>query len=120
PVAEAILTLVFALSKQIFLQDRITRQGLWRGGLAAPTICLEGRTLGSVGCGNIAREMFRLAKSLGFGRYIACDPHVDPVTAAELGIELVSMDKVFAQSDFVAVNTLLNKDTRGLIGADHF
>jgi len=119
PVAEAILTLVFALAKQVFLQDRITRRGQWRGGLA-PTICMEGRTLGSVGCGNIAKEMFRLAKSLGFGRYIACDPYADPQEAAALGIELVSMDEVFAQSDFVAVNTLLNEKTRGLIGAEHF
>ncbi|MBI1355656.1 MAG: dehydrogenase [Acidobacteria bacterium] len=120
PVAEAILTFVFALAKQVFLQDRITRQGVWRNGLVKPTICLEGRTLGSVGCGNIAREMFRLAGSLGFGRYLACDPHVSPAEAAALGIELVSMDEVFAQSDFVAVNTLLNPDTKGLVGAEHF
>ena len=120
PVAEAILALVFALSKQLFLQDRITRQGKWRGGLNAPTICLEGRTLGSVGCGNIAREMFRLAKSLGFGRYLACDPYADPKQAAELGVELVSMEQLFSQSDFVAVNTLLNESTRGLVGAEHF
>lgn len=119
PVAEAILTLVFALGKQLFLQDRITRKGKWRGGLA-PTICMEGRTLGSVGCGNIAKEMFRLAGSLGFGRFIACDPYADPEAVAALGIELVSMDEVFAQSDFVAVNTLLNESTRGLIGAEQF
>jgi phosphoglycerate dehydrogenase-like enzyme len=120
PVAEAILTLIFALAKQVFLQDRITRQGQWRGGLNAPTFCLAGRTLGSVGCGNIAREMFRLVGSLGFGRLIACDPYADPEQAKQLGVELVSMDELFAQSDFVAVNTLLNEGTRGLIGAEHF
>lgn len=120
PVAEAILTLVFALAKQIFFQDRITRQGLWRGGLRAPTMCLEGRTLGSVGCGNIARELFRLSGGLGFGRFLAYDPYADPVLAAGLGIKLVSMEELFRQSDFVAVNTLLNESTRGLVGAEHF
>ncbi len=120
PVAEAIITLIFALAKQVFLQDRITRQGQWRGGLNAPTFCLAGRTLGSVGCGNIAREMFRLVGSLGFGRLIACDPYADPEQAKGLGVELVSLEELFAQSDFVAVNTLLNESTRGLIGAEHF
>lgn len=120
PVAEAILTLIFALAKQIFRQDRMTRQGRWRDGLSEPTICLEGRTLGSVGCGNIARELFRLSDSLGFGQLLACDPYADPVLAAGLGIKLVSMEELFSKSDFVTVNTLLNEETRGLIGAEHF
>jgi phosphoglycerate dehydrogenase-like enzyme len=33
-----------------------------------------------------------------------------------LNVELVSMDEVFRQSDFVAINTLLNESTRGLVG----
>ena len=120
PVAEAILTYVFALAKNLFEQDRVTRAGAWRGGLGRLGICMEGRTLGSVGCGNIAREMFRLAKSLGFGRFVACDPYVKGEDAKKLGIEMVSMEEVFRQSDFVTVNTFLGESTRGLIGAEHF
>lgn len=120
PVAEAILTYVFALAKNLFEQDRVTRAGIWRGGLSRLGSCMEGRTLGSVGCGNIAKEMFRLAGSLGFGRFIACDPYVTQDDVRELGVEIVSMDEVFRQSDFVAVNTFLSESTRGLIGAEHF
>ena len=120
PVAEAILTYVFALAKNLFEQDRVTRAGIWRGGLGRLGTCMEGRTLGSVGCGNIAREMFRLAKSLGFGRFIACDPYVKAEDVRELGVEIVSMEEVFRESDFVAVNTFLSESTRGLIGAEHF
>ncbi len=116
PVAEAILTLVFALSKNLLLQDRITRGGGWRGQLPRLGRCLAGRTLGSLGCGNIAREMFRLARPLGFGRLLTCDPYAAAETVRAEGIELVDLDTVFRESDFVAVNTPLNAATRGLVG----
>src|SRR5436190_11481095 len=116
PVAEAILTLVFALSKDLREQDRTVRSGKWRGSLRRLGQTVEGRVLGSVGCGNIARELFRLAKPLGFGRLLACDPFADPAATAKLGIELVSLEEVLRLSDYVCVNTLLNSSTRGLIG----
>ena len=116
PVAESIIALILALSVNLFEQDRTVRRGGWRGQLPRLGRSVEGRTLGSVGCGNIAGEMFRMARGIGFGRLIACDPYADPRAAAALGVELVSMDEVFSESDFVAVNTLLNESTRGLIG----
>lgn len=120
PVAEAILTFMFALSKNLLLQDRLVRQGGWRSDLRVLGRDMPGRVLGSVGCGNIAREMFRLARPLGFARLLACDPYVKPEQAKEFGVELVDMDTVFRESDFVAVNTWLNAETRGLIGERHF
>src|SRR4051812_44023465 len=64
PVAEAILTYIFALSKDLAEQDRVVRSGKWRGDLRRLGVGLAGKTLGSVGCGNIATELFRLAGSL--------------------------------------------------------
>lgn len=120
PVAEAILAYIFALAKNIQENDRITREGKWRGQLSRLGTCLEGRTLGSIGCGNIAQEMFRLASGLGFSRFLAHDPYANPDAAAKLNVELTDLEKVFRDSDFVAVNCLLNQHTRGLIGAEHF
>ena len=120
PVAEAILAYIFALAKNMKEQDRITREGKWRGQLSRLGTCLAGRTLGSIGCGNIAQEMFRLASGLGFSRFLAHDPYANAEAAANLNVELTSMDQVFRESDFVAVNCLLNEHTRGLIGAEHF
>ena len=116
PVAEAILTLIFALSKDLREQDRLVRAGQWRGSLRRLGVTLQGKVLGSLGCGNIAREMFRLAQSLGFSRFIAHDPYVEQETAEALGIELVSLEEVLRASDYVTVNTLLNESTRGMIG----
>ncbi len=120
PVAEAILTLVLALLKNLLPLDRLTRAGGWRGDLTRLGRNIPGHVLGSVGCGNIAREMFRLARPLGFARLIACDPNVRQEEVADLGVEMVDMETVFRESDFVTVNTLLNTQTRGLVGAAQF
>jgi phosphoglycerate dehydrogenase-like enzyme len=120
PVAEAILTFVLALAKNLMEQDRLVRSGRWRGELSRLGRNLDACTLGSVGCGNIAREMFRLARPLGFPRLLACDPRVSQDEVRGLGVELADMDTVFRESDFVAVNTPLNDETRGLIGERHF
>jgi len=120
PVAEAILTLVFALCKNVFRLDRMTRAGKWRDELGELTGDIRGSVLGSVGCGNIARELFRLARPLGFSRLIACDPFVTSRDVESLGVELVDMDTVFRESDFVTVNTFLNDTTRGLVDERYF
>src|SRR5258708_5725025 len=120
PVAEAILALVFALLKNIPEQDRLTRAGKWRGDLKRLGRNIPGHTLGSVGCGNIAKELFRLARPLGFSRLLAADPFVKQEQVSALGVEMVDIDTLFRESDFVTINTLLNKDTRGLIGKKLF
>jgi len=120
PVAEAILTLVFALAKNLFIQDRLVRQGKWRGDLPSLGSTMDSKVLGSIGCGNIGQEMFRLSRSLGFRRFLAHDPYADPEAARQLDVELVSLDEVMRESDFVTVNTLLNQETRHMIGEAQF
>jgi phosphoglycerate dehydrogenase-like enzyme len=120
PVAEAILALLFALLKNLPEQDRLTRGGGWRSDLTRLGRCIPGHVLGSVGCGNIAREMFRLARPLGFSRLIASDPAVRQEDVRDLGVEIVDLETVMRESDFVTVNTLLNARTRGLIGEREF
>ncbi len=117
PVSEAILALIFALSANVVGQDRLVRAGKWRGDLPRLGRSPQGRVLGSLGCGNIAQELFRLAKSIGFGRFIAHDPYVSPDVAASLGVELVTMEELFAQSDYLTINTPLGSSTRGLVDA---
>ncbi|MEJ7604712.1 MAG: NAD(P)-dependent oxidoreductase [Bryobacteraceae bacterium] len=66
PVAEAILTFMFALTTNLMVQDKLVRAGKWRGELPRLGRNLKGRTLASVGCGNIAKEMFRMCSGFGF------------------------------------------------------
>ena len=50
-------------------------------------------------------------------KFIAHDPFADPKVAAELGIELVSMDDLFARADILTVNCPLTDETRHVVNA---
>ena len=118
PVAEAIVTLLHALSTRLFDKDRLVRNGTWATRAAVPSVGLRGKTLGSVGLGNIGSEMFRLLKPFGLKRKLAADPYADPTRTAQLGVELVDLATVFREADFVTINCPLTDETRGLINAD--
>jgi D-3-phosphoglycerate dehydrogenase len=77
---------------------------------------LIGRTLASVGIGNIGAELFRLAKPFDM-RFIAHDPYAKPETARELGVTLVDLETVFREGDFVTINCPLMPETHHLVNA---
>ncbi|MGA2124759.1 MAG: NAD(P)-dependent oxidoreductase [Xanthobacteraceae bacterium] len=119
PVAVSIITLMLALTGKLMVKDRLTRQG--PDGFARRGehmgVGLVGRTLGSIGIGNIGAELFRLAKPFDM-RFITHDPYVDPKVAAGLGVEMVALDDVFRRADIVSVNCPLNAATRHLVNAE--
>ncbi len=117
PVAEGILALIFAVSKNLRHLGEQVRSGRWRENIAQNAICVRGRTLGSVGLGNIASELFRMARGIGFGRLLSFDPYVSKERSAELGVEMVSLETLLRESDFVAINAPLSVATKHLIGA---
>lgn len=115
PVAEGILTFVLALAKGIAVKDRVVREGGWMEERAREALGLRGKVLGSIGIGNIGAEFFRLARSLGFGRLLANDPFIDPEGAESLGVDLVELETVLGESDFVCVNCPLVPETHHLV-----
>lgn len=119
PVAVSILTLLLSLTGKLLTKDRLVRSG--PAGFAARSdhmgVGLVNRTLGSIGMGNIGAEMFRLAEPFGM-RFIAFDPFADTSLASDLGVDLVNLDKVFAQSDVLAINCPLNTETHHLVNAE--
>lgn len=120
PVAEAILTLMLALAKNLPARDRLARSGRWDQRGQTSGLGLRGKVIGSVGMGNIGAEMFRLLAPFEPGRQLVYDPYLDPTRAQGMGVELVSLETLFAESDFVAVNCPLTAETRGLIDARLF
>jgi len=75
---------------------------------------LIGKTLGSLGVGNIGHEMFKLARPFGM-RHIAYDPYLKPEDARDVDVKLVDMDTVLAESDFLNISCPLNEKTRHLV-----
>ena len=115
PVATSILTFILALSHKLFLKDRITRAGRWNETKFHMGEGLVGKTVGSIGMGNIGGELFRLLAPLNMN-LIACDPAKTQADADKLGLKLVDMDTLLREADFVCVNCFLSEQTRGLIG----
>ncbi len=119
PVAVSILTLMLALTGKLMVKDRLTRQG--PEGFAARRghmgVGLVGRTLGSIGIGNIGAELFRLARPLDMD-FIAHDPYADRAVSQDLGIELVELEALFERADVLCVNCPLSEATRHLVNAE--
>ena len=116
PVATSALTFVLMLAQKVLIKDRLTRTGRWSEKLDHIGTGLTGRTLGSLGLGNIGAELFRLARPLEMN-FIAHDPAANPSVAAETGVRLVDMETLFREADFLTVNCPLNEQTRGLVDA---
>jgi phosphoglycerate dehydrogenase-like enzyme len=119
PVATSVITLMLALTMRLMHKDRITRRGPsgWADRSQYMGIGLVGRTLGSLGIGNIGAEVFRLAKPFEM-TFIAHDPYADPALAAQLGVRLVGLEELFREADVLTVNCPLNGQTRGLVDAE--
>ncbi len=115
PMAVAILTFLLALSTRLLLKDRLAREGKWAERAKHHGIGLVGRTLGSVGVGNIGHEVFKLAMPLDM-RHLAYDPYARQEDVSDVGVELVDMKTVLEESDFLNICCPLNEETYHLIG----
>ncbi len=120
PVAESIVLLVLALSHRLMQRDRMVRQGRWAESTQTLGREPRDRVVGTIGLGNIASEAVRLLKVLDVKRFLAFDPYASPEHAGRLGVEMVSLEMLLEQSDYVLVNCPLNVETRGLLGKDQF
>lgn len=120
PVAESILLLILALSHRLLQKDRLVRQGRWAESTQPLGREPRDRVVGTIGLGNIAAEAVKLLRVLNVRRFLAFDPYASPQRAAELGVEMVPLDALLHESDYVLVNCPLTAETRGLLGAEQF
>lgn len=118
PVAVAIVTLMLSLTSKLFLKDKLTRMGPegWNQRSQHMGFGLTGKTLGSLGLGSIASEMFRLAKGFEM-RFIANDPFIDQARGPKLGVEMVDVETLFREADILCVNCDLNDTSQGLVNS---
>ncbi|MDZ4763542.1 MAG: hydroxyacid dehydrogenase [Chloroflexota bacterium] len=114
--AEHTFGLMLALARHIPQGHQSMREGKWDR-KSYMGVELRGKTLGVVGFGRIGRAV--AARALAFEmRVVAYDPYIPADYAAGLGVPLVSMETLFAQSDFITLHTLLTDETRNLVRAE--
>lgn len=115
PMACTVITFILALATRLMAKDRITRQGRWTEQKAYHGEGLMGKTLGSIGIGNIGHEVFILARPFDM-RHLACDPYTTHEAVADVGVDLVDMDTLLTESDFLSISVPLNGETHHLVG----
>ena len=117
-VAELAFSLLLAVAREIPRADASTKQGNWLK-KDFQGVELNGKTLGVIGYGRIGTEVGRRAAAFGMN-VVVYDPNVLEEELAHGDAEPVSLQDLFAWSDFISLHLPLNVQTRDLIGPQAF
>ncbi len=112
--AEHAIAMLLAMARHIPAAQASLKEGRWERSRYLG-VEIRHKTLGIVGLGKVGAEVARRAKGLEM-RVIATDPFASPDLARSLGVELLSLDDVLAQADFITIHSSLTASTKGLIG----
>src|SRR5262249_27264990 len=114
--AEHTVAMLFALARNI-PQAYVTLRGSQWEKSRFKGVELGGKTLGVLGLGRIGSEVARKCQAMGMN-VIAYDPYINPDAHLPSGIELVEIESIFEQADFINVHVPLSDTTRNLINKD--
>src|SRR5512140_744501 len=101
-VAEHTLAMMLAMARHIPQADASTRAGKWEKKKLLGNE-LRGKTLGIIGLGSIGREVVKRAGAFEM-RIVAHDPYVTTKIAQDIGIELVDLSTLYAESDYITLH----------------
>jgi D-3-phosphoglycerate dehydrogenase len=118
-VADHALALILALNRKLLLADSVLRSGEY-GNWTSPSpklmgVDLEGKVLGLIGIGKIGSAVAARAKAFGM-KVVAFDPYIPKEIAEKLGVELVDLETLLKNADFISIHAPLTSETRGMIG----
>jgi len=114
-VSDHVIALLFALIRRVAVLDRTVRAGRWEQARLQPVGSLQGRTLGLIGFGHVARMVTQ--KLSGFNMTVLVhDPYVTAEALASHRVSQVELTHLLPQADFVSLHCPLTPATRHLIG----
>ncbi|MEN4448650.1 phosphoglycerate dehydrogenase [Mycobacterium sp. SM3041] len=114
--AEHALALLLSAARQIPAADATLRERTWKRSSFSGTE-IFGKTVGVVGMGRIGQLVAQRLAAFG-AHIVAYDPYVSQARAAQLGIELLTLDELLGRADFISVHLPKTKETAGLINKD--
>src|SRR5690348_15047993 len=117
-VAEHTFALMLAMARHIPQANASTRAGKWEKKKFLGNE-LRGKTLGIVGLGSIGREVVKRARAFEM-RILARDPYVTSQIAQDLGVELVPLDELYAESDYITLHVSLTPETERMLSHGAF
>lgn len=114
-VAELTLAHMLSLARSITKADKSMKEGKWEK-KSLMGIELNGKTLGLIGLGRIGSEVAKRARAFGM-KCLTYDPYLTKEKRQEFGVELVGIDTLLREADFITIHAALTKETKGLVGA---
>lgn len=116
--AEHAISMMMAMCRQIPQATASVKAGKWEK-KKFMGMELFGKTLGVVGIGRIGSIVVKRARGLEM-RVIAYDPFISHDAAEKLGVELVSLDELYARADVISIHTPMTPETKHMIGSEAF
>jgi D-3-phosphoglycerate dehydrogenase len=114
-VSDHALALLMSVARRTVTRDAAVRRGAWNLSPGEKMYRIAGRTLGLVGYGRIAHAFESKMRGLGVARVLVYDPLLQ--AGAFAGVELVDLDSLCKQSDFISLHAPLTGDTAHMINS---
>jgi D-3-phosphoglycerate dehydrogenase len=114
--AELAISLILASARFVVPANIALKGGKWARSKYTGAELFE-KTLGIVGFGRIGQLVASRMQAFGMS-VIAYDPYLQPARAAQLGVDLVSLDELLKRSDFITIHLPKTKETANLIGVE--
>lgn len=116
-VAEHVIALMFAESKNLYPTIRNVKAGGWEKPTGRE---ISGKTLGIIGFGQIGKHLAEFAVGLGMN-VLAYDAFEIPdEVAAQYHVKKASQDEIIENSDFISLHVPLLDSTRDMISTNEF
>ena len=115
-VAEHTVALMLSLARSIPQANESTHAGRWEKKRFEGRE-LRGKVFGIMGLGRIGVEVVKRARAFEL-EIVAFDPYVPSLVAGDLNLPLVSLDQLFARSDYISMHVPLTAETQGIINRE--
>ncbi|QEV99752.1 phosphoglycerate dehydrogenase [Microbacterium caowuchunii] len=114
--AELTIGHILSLARRIPAAHASLASGAWKRSSYTGTELFE-KTVGIIGLGRIGALIASRLQAFDM-RVVAYDPYVTSARAQQLGVELLSLDELLEQSDFISIHMPKTPETTGMIGID--
>jgi len=112
--AEHTIALMLALARNVPQANSRLKSGKWQREEMVGSE-LRNKTLGIIGLGNVGSEVAKRAQAFEMC-VVAHDPFVSNDYARNLEVDLVSLDQLLTEADFITLHVPLTAATKNLIG----
>ncbi|PPG17787.1 MULTISPECIES: phosphoglycerate dehydrogenase [unclassified Rathayibacter] len=114
--AELTVGHILSLARHIPAAHSALAQGLWKRSKYTGVELYE-KTVGIIGLGRIGALITARLQAFGVN-VVAYDPYVTSARAQQLGVTLLSLEELLAESDFITIHMPRTPETTGMISDD--